>query len=698
MRFRFADLELDVERRELSRAGSPIELQPKVFDLLRFLVETRARLVTRQELLDAVWDGTIVGDAAISRAIREVRRAVGDDGEQQRIIKTMHARGFRFVAPVEVVDASAPPKPPAAPEPVVDDFVGRSAALRQLEAARIALVTGEAGIGKSVLVERFAREQEARAQVHIARCSEADGVPALWPWEQLVRALDAPVPAELQPIIGVGAVADEPSAKFRLYDGCARFFLEQAKARPLLLVIEDLQLADAESVALLSHLAPRIRNAPIGLIVTTRDAGTVLAGATVIALEGFEAREVAQFFERQTGTAPAPQTAVSLQQWTGGNPLFLSHLVHLTEESGEGSRSARLPRALREAVDQTVEVLSSPAKAVLETAAVAGVEFRLVVLAQAMGTVPADLLDALGEALEHRLVRRVIERVDAFAFVHGVVRDALYAQLPLGERARRHVAIGDALESVYAASKTEQRVEELAHHFLRAAAAGRADQAVMYASLAGDHAVARAAFEHATTFYKSALDALALASDPQDRGKLLVRLGSALGRSGRLAEAGHVFREAAIAPDVAPLSISELTVRDVPALRSSFEHIVKNVPEVTTRFYDRLFAENPDLRPLFRRHMPVQAKMMNDTLLAIIDRLEDAPWLRSSLAALGARHVEYGVTEEMYERVGGCLIATLADSAGPDVWTPPIAAAWRQAFDAITTLMMQGARARSSAA
>src|SRR4051812_19003167 len=107
MRYRFADHDLDPQKRELRRGEHAIELQPKIFDLLLFLVENRARLITRQELLDAVWDGTIVGDAAISRAIKEVRKAVGDDGEAQKIIKTVHARGFRFIAELVEVDAAS---------------------------------------------------------------------------------------------------------------------------------------------------------------------------------------------------------------------------------------------------------------------------------------------------------------------------------------------------------------------------------------------------------------------------------------------------------------------------------------------------------------------------------------------------------------------------------------------------------------
>lgn len=694
MRYRFEQVVLDTKKRELTRAGVAVPLQPKVFDLLLFLVEHRGRLVTRQELLDAVWEGTIVGDAAISRAIKEVRRAVGDDGEAQRLIKTMHGRGFRFVGELVPVDSLAPPSAP----PVEDEFIGREAPLRQLESlldgGRAAVIAGEAGIGKSFLLERFGRVAAARGfEVHHARCSEADGVPALWPWEQLVRSVGGTVPSELAPLLGTATAGDDAHARFRLHDGCMRFLVEIARTRPLVLLVDDLHLADEASLALLQGFVPRLRGQRLVIVAAARAAS--VPGATTLSLEGFGPAEVAAFFERETGAAPVAATVDALREWTGGNPLFLSHLVHLTEAMGQGSQSARLPRALRDAVDDTLAVLGEEARAVLAMGAVVGAEFRLVVVAKAMGKNAADLLDAIGEALEHRIVRRVAQRIDTFAFIHGVLRDALYAHLSLGERARRHALVGDALESVYGAARDEH-AEELAHHYLRGAPAERADEAVRFATLAGDHAVARAAFEHAVTLYRAALDALPLAGSAAaaDKARILVRLGSALGRDGRLGEAGPLFRQAAVVAE-APAPF----VENVAALRSSFEQIVTRAPEVTTRFYDRLFAEHPDLRALFHRNSPpVQAKMMNDTLLAIIDRLEDAPWLRASLAALGARHVAYGVTDEMYPRVGASLLATLAEAAGPDVWTPPVAEAWSRAFDAITSMMLDGARPRRSSA
>jgi DNA-binding winged helix-turn-helix (wHTH) protein len=99
-RYRFADCELDADARSLLRSGAEVAVEPKVFDLLRYMIEQRGRFLSRAELLAAVWPGTVVSEAALSRAIKEARRAVGDDGERQAVVATLHGRGYRFVADV----------------------------------------------------------------------------------------------------------------------------------------------------------------------------------------------------------------------------------------------------------------------------------------------------------------------------------------------------------------------------------------------------------------------------------------------------------------------------------------------------------------------------------------------------------------------------------------------------------------------
>ena len=132
---------------------------------------------------------------------------------------------------------------------------------------------------------------------------------------------------------------------------------------------------------------------------------------------------------------------------------------------------------------------------------------------------------------------------------------------------------------------------------------------------------------------------------------------------------------------------------NVNLLRQSFEVVATANPSFVSRFYEILFERYPQTRPLFPQNgMPRQAEMLTQALVAVLDHLEDAPWLQDTLGALGAKHVGYGVTREMYDWVGASLLATLAEVAGP-AWTPELQGAWAEAYGAIVSLMLARAGA-----
>lgn len=144
MRLAFDDCVLDLDRRELFRADQAVAIAPKVFDLLVYLAEHSERVVSRDDLIDAVWGGRIVSESTLASHINAVRKAVGDDGQQQRVVRTVARKGFRFVADVREaesldggglagaestrpVEASAPaPALPARPSIAVLPFVNLS--------------------------------------------------------------------------------------------------------------------------------------------------------------------------------------------------------------------------------------------------------------------------------------------------------------------------------------------------------------------------------------------------------------------------------------------------------------------------------------------------------------------------------------------------------------------------------------------
>ena len=100
MTFAFGDYVLDVERRELRRGGEPVAVEPQVFDLLVYLVRNRDRVVSKDDLIEAIWGGRIVSDSAVTTRLNAVRKAIGDTGAAQRLIRTVPRRGVHFVGEV----------------------------------------------------------------------------------------------------------------------------------------------------------------------------------------------------------------------------------------------------------------------------------------------------------------------------------------------------------------------------------------------------------------------------------------------------------------------------------------------------------------------------------------------------------------------------------------------------------------------
>lgn len=125
-------------------------------------------------------------------------------------------------------------------------------------------------------------------------------------------------------------------------------------------------------------------------------------------------------------------------------------------------------------------------------------------------------------------------------------------------------------------------------------------------------------------------------------------------------------------------------------LRSSFELIIERQPAITPRFYELLFDRYPQVRPLFGGNSGrAQQEMLQEALVAVVDHLEDASWLASTLGKLGAGHVQYGVTREMFDWVGDALLTTLAEIAN-EAWSAEVEHAWQDAYAAVRDLMLAG--------
>lgn len=126
---------------------------------------------------------------------------------------------------------------------------------------------------------------------------------------------------------------------------------------------------------------------------------------------------------------------------------------------------------------------------------------------------------------------------------------------------------------------------------------------------------------------------------------------------------------------------------DVELVRESFAYAATREPALVENFYRRLFVRAPELAPMFRRDLASQAEMLRGALVAVVEHLEDAPWLTATMRALGERHRSYGVTAEMYAPVGAALLDALAAACG-ERWTAAHEHAWTSAYAQLADLMV----------
>ncbi len=180
--YEFGDVRVDLARMSVTRGGAPIPLEPKGFDVLVFLIEHRDRLVGKDELLDAVWPGTFVTPNVLTRAIAQIRKALGDESQDARYIETVAKRGYRFIPAVTTV-----PSPAANGErPARDDRLPRQWSSRIPRWLRwVAIVSIPIGAGVAlVLLDRPAPPDAASADVQLRRLTTRrgyNGTPALSP-------------------------------------------------------------------------------------------------------------------------------------------------------------------------------------------------------------------------------------------------------------------------------------------------------------------------------------------------------------------------------------------------------------------------------------------------------------------------------------------------------------------------------------
>jgi DNA-binding winged helix-turn-helix (wHTH) protein len=607
-----APLTLDAAAQCFRLGGERVELTPKAYALLVALTRAPGRLLTKRELLDEVWPDVVVGEAVLKVAVNEIRRALDDDAQSPRFVATEHRRGYRFVGEWTGMGSGAAARSVGDAAPAL---AGRGAALaylaERLERARlgerqVVFVAGEAGIGKTTLLDAFLAGLPPGLAARVGRgeCVETFGAhePYAPVLEMLSRLARGPLRAEtiatlrrlaptwllqLPSLLHESERGDLLRERFgatrdRMLREAGDALDALAASAPLVLALEDLHWGDVSTLDLVGSLARRTGPSRLLLVATWRPVEAILAGTPVRALKDaltgqHRAQELrlelldadgvaAHLRTRFPGVTVDADVASRVQRACHGHPLFMQHAVEwlttsrqlveregrLELASGAEPLQIDLPESLQHLLTHEVERLAADEVEALEVASVAGVDFSAATVACGLEreVIPIEALlernVARGQYLRSRGVMEWPNGTvsASYEFRHSLYRNFLYQRVPPARRIALHRRIGLRGEEVFG-NRVAEIAAPLAVHFDEGRDPGRA---VRYLELLARNDAGRCAHGDAVAALTRALQ-LAESLPPAERDAwtvdLLLARGSARRTSGEMAEAAADYAAAA---------------------------------------------------------------------------------------------------------------------------------------------------------
>jgi len=485
--------------------------------------------------------------------------------------------------------SAAPHAHGSSEEPAKSTFVGRDRELSELRRGlddtlaghgRLFLLVGEPGIGKTRLASEIAADAARRgALVLWGRCDEEVGAPPFWPWAQILRRLLDASPghqragrllAHIVPELRTGPDTPDVSAqsgeqRFELFDTVERLFRSVAAQRPLLLILDDLHIADLPSLLLLRFLARQLHDAELLVLGSYRaaDLDRVAERAAILnpisrtgvrlPLTPLSEAHVADLLSNALGQAAAEAVVGSVYAVTEGNPLFIAEVVQLLRaqlDVGGGlpktAAAIQLPHGVREVIRERLRPLSGACRQLLAQASVLGRELDVSLLRVLSTATPLLQSEGLAEAERAGLIVARDPERSHFRFTHELIRSTLYDAMTVSERALEHRRVATALELAHA-GRLGPHVAEIARHYVQAAILGDTSKALAYLVQAAQQATGQWAYEDADEYYTQALRVVNIASDalPLSRCEILLAQGQVRYAAGRTT-ARAAFEEASL--------------------------------------------------------------------------------------------------------------------------------------------------------
>jgi DNA-binding winged helix-turn-helix (wHTH) protein/tetratricopeptide (TPR) repeat protein len=596
---------MDASDQQLWRGEQALPLRPKTFAVLSYLLERPGQLVTKEELLDACWPDTTMTYTVLKVCVREIREALGDDPKAPRFIETAHRRGYRFIGRIsEVLGAETQHIRTSgrfvAPlrlrlSSAAKGLVGREAELARLRGSleraldgqrQVVFITGEAGIGKTALVEAFLLRTAADPQVWLARgqCLEQFGsgeayLPALEAVsrlcqepgrERFIALLRRHAPTWLLQTPWLLPAVELEALRRKTHGTRERMLREIAEAiealtaeTPLVLVIEDLHWSDYSTLDLISYLARRRERARLLVIGVYRSVEVIVHDHPLrsvkqelqmkrlceeMSLQYLSEAAVGEYLSRRFPQSAFPNALAQLiHERTRGNPLFMVNAAdYLQAEELIANRDGQwrlnveltelemgVPESIRQMIEKQIERLSQDQQRTLEVASVAGMEFDVATVAAGLEKGVVEVEEICEELARRRQFLHEVGMIELpngaasarYGFMHSLYQNVIYRHVAETRRVRLHLLMGDRGERVYG-KQAHEIAAELAMHFEQ----GRDyERAIRYLRQAAENAVRRFANHEAIALARRGLDLLESLPETDERTRSELALQVTLG-------------------------------------------------------------------------------------------------------------------------------------------------------------------------